>query len=61
MANYFEFNRDVKKQISETAIGTKFAPTYACIFMDETETRFLQFQSLQPLVWFRYINDIFFI
>ena len=45
----------------ETAIGTKFPPFYACIFMDELETRFLESQSLQPLVWFRYIDDIFFI
>ena len=29
--------------------------------MNKLETRFLQSQSLQPLVWFRYINDIFFI
>ena len=59
--SYFEFNGDVKKQISGTAIGTKFAPPYTCIFMDELETKFLQSQSLQPLVWFRYIKDIFFI
>ena len=61
LENYFEFNGDVKKQISGTAIGTKFAPPYACIFMDDLETKFLQSQSLQPLVWFRYIDDIFFI
>ena len=36
--NYFEFNEKVCKQISGTAIGTKFAPPYACIFMDEMET-----------------------
>ena len=59
--NYFEFNGDFKKQISGTAIGTKFALPYACIFMDDLETKFLQSQSLQPLVWFRYIDDIFFI
>ena len=59
--NYFEFNGDVKKQIPGTAIGTKFAPPYACIFMDDLETKLLQSQSLQPLVWFRYIDDIFFI
>ena len=55
--NYFEFNGQVKHQISGTAIGTKFAPTYACIFMDE----FLETQEFQPLVWFRYIDDVFFI
>ena len=44
-----------------TAIGTKFAPSYECIFMDQLETKFLESQNLKPLVWFRYIDDIFFI
>ena len=59
--NYFEFNGQVKHQISGTAIGTKFPPTYACIFRDEIETKFLQTQEFQPLAWFSYIDDIFFI
>ena len=59
--NYFEFNGQVKHQISGTAIVTKFAPTYVCIFMDEIEIKFLQTQEFQPLVWFRYIDDVFFI
>ena len=59
--NYFEFNGHVKYQISGTAIGTKFAPAYACIFMDEIETKFLETQEFQLLVWFRYIDDVFFI
>ena len=59
--NYFEFNGQVKHQISGTAIGTKFAPTYVCIFMDEIKTKFLQTQEFQPLVWFRHIEDVFFI
>ena len=29
--------------------------------MDEIETKFLQTQEFQFLVWFRYINDVFFI
>ena len=28
--NYFEFNGQIKQQISVTAIGTKFASPYAC-------------------------------
>ena len=28
--------------------------------MDEVETEFLKTQELQPLVWFRYTDDIFF-
>ena len=59
--NYFEFNGNVKKKISGTAIGTKFAPPYACIFMDQVETEFLKTQKHKPLVWFRYIDDVFFI
>ena len=59
--NYFEFNGIVKRQISGTAIGTKFAPRYACIFVDKLETDFLNTQEYLPLVWYRYIDDIFFI
>ena len=59
--NFFEFNNEIKQQISGTAIGTKFAPPYACIYMDKTETDFLKTQELQPFVWLRYIDDIFFI
>ena len=44
---------------SGTAIGTTFAPPYACLFMDKIETAFLETQELQPLVWSRYIDDIF--
>ena len=59
--NYFEFSEKVYQQISGTAIGTKFAPPYACIYMDEVETEFLETQNFKPLVWMRYIDDIFFI
>ena len=44
--NYFEFNGQVKQQISGTAIGTKFAPAYASIFMDNVEGKFLETQLL---------------
>ena len=38
--NLFEFNNKVLQQISGTAIGTKFAPPYACIYMDRVEQDF---------------------
>ena len=57
--NYFEFNEQIKHHIAGTANGTKFAPPYACLSMDKIETAFLEAQELQPLVWFRYIYDIF--
>ena len=59
--NFFEFNSDTFQQISGTAIGTKFAPPYACIYMDQVEQKFLATQINQPLIWLRYIDDIFFI
>ena len=50
--NYFEFNRETKQQISGTAIGTKCASLYACIFMDQVESEFLKTKIHQLLVWF---------
>ena len=57
--NIFEFNSKAYQQ--KSAIGTKFAPRYACIYMDEVEQKFLETQSKKPLIWLRYIDDIFFI
>ena len=51
--NFFEFNGEVKRQKSGTAIGTKFAPPY------KVETQFLKSQELQSFLWLRYIDDIF--
>ena len=58
--NIFEFNSRVYQQKSGTVIGTKFAPPYTCIYMDEVEQKFLETQSKKPLIWLRYIHDIFF-
>ena len=58
--NSSELNGRTKQQISGTAIGTTFAPPYACIFMDQVELEFLKTQIYKSLVWFKYI-DIFFI
>ena len=58
---FFEFNSKIKQQVSGKAMDTKFSPPYACLFIDKFETSFLETQQLQPLVWLRYIDDIFFI
>ena len=47
---FFEFNSKNKQHISGTAIGTKFAPPYACIFMDKVEIEFLDKELLKH--WF---------
>ena len=59
--NYFEFNGETKEQTSGDATGTKFVPPYACIFMDQVESKLMDNDIHQLLVWFRYIDDIFFI
>ena len=58
---YFEFNGEVKHQISGTANGAKFASTYAFIFIKKIETNFLDTQEFKPLVWLQYIDDVFLI
>ena len=59
--NTSEFNSNVKPQVSGTATGTKFAPPYACIYMHYMENQFLKNEQIQSWIWFRYIDDIFFI
>ena len=59
--NYFEINGQVKQKLSGTAISTKLAPANASIFIGDIENKFLQTQLLQPLIWFRYIGDVFFV
>ena len=44
--NYFKFGNKIKQHISGTAIGTKFAPPYGCIFQSDLETKFLEGQHL---------------
>ena len=46
--NLFEFDSKFYKRISGTTIGTKFAPPYACIFIDHIETEFVKKQDIKP-------------
>ena len=57
--NIFEHNLSFFKQLRGTAVCTKMAPPYAIIFMGGLEERILQNCSFKPLVWWRYIDDIF--
>ena len=59
--NLFEFNNKVFQQISGTTIGANFAPPYACIYMDRVKQDFSETQELQPLLWLRFTDEIFFI
>ena len=57
--NYFEFNGRVYHQVSGTAMGTKMAPNYANLFMGDLEEKLIARYPVKPLLWLRYIDDIF--
>ena len=59
--NFFEFETKITQKISGTAIGTKFVPPYACLFMDKIENDFFDSEIVKPWLWLRYIDDILFI
>ena len=42
-------------------MGTKVAPSYVNLFMTNLEEKIKNSFPLKPTVWWRYINDIFFI
>ena len=64
-SNVFRFNKQLYKQIKGTAMGTPMAVNYANLFLDKLETEMLREYEkktkLRPLIWMRYIDDIFFI
>ena len=57
--NNFEFNTTHYTQISGTAMGTKLAPSYANIFMAQYEEDIVYPFTPKPIVWWRYIDDVF--
>ena len=59
--NNFKFDGKHYLQIGGTAMGTSVAPSYANCFMGEWEDTHVYTYPLQPLLWKRYIDDIFII
>ena len=57
-SNDFMFNRDNYLQINGTAMGTREAPTYANLFMDSLEQKYIHRHPKCPRIWFRFIDDI---
>ena len=57
--NNFQFDNKHYLQIGGTAMGTKLAPSFANIFMGWFEENFVYHYHKQPLIWKRYIDDIF--
>ena len=59
--NIFTFGRKRLKQKRGTAIGAKFAPPYSILFMAALEEKIIKESEYQPYLWWRYIDDIFFL
>ena len=59
--NYFEFEDKIYHQMLGTTIGTKFIPPFANIFMSKLKERMLSEYHLVPLVWWRFLDDVFLI
>ena len=59
--NDFSFNDEWYLQIQGTAMGKKFAPNYANIFMAKWESGALEKCPKKPQCYFRFLDDIFII
>lgn len=57
--NNFTFNGEHYVQTEGTAIGSKMGCNYACTYMGEWEEQLLERSALKPVVFLRYIDDIF--
>ena len=57
--NSFQFNGKNYLQIHGTAKGTKMAVSFANIFMADLETQNFSKSVIKPMIWKRYIGDIF--
>ena len=57
-SNIFKYNTTLYKQLRWTAIGTKMGPSYAVVFMDNSEETLLKDSDKKTLVWWRYMNGI---
>ena len=60
--NLFTFDGTLFLQLFGVAMGTRVAPTFACLFMGWLEKKMLQdWRGRPPRLWRRYIDDIIFL
>ena len=59
--NNFQFNGQNYIQIGGTCMGTKLAPGYACNTVGDFERTFVYTYHKQPILYVRFIDDIFII
>lgn len=56
--NDFSFNNQHFLQVNGTAMGQRYAPSYANLYMSEWEREALAKCDLKPLFYFRFLDDI---
>jgi hypothetical protein len=57
--NYFVFRDETFLQIKGVPMGKPWAPAVACLYMGKWDSAFLSALGVKPLVFRRYIDDIF--
>ena len=57
--NNFQFDGQSYLQVGCTTMGTRVAPSYANIFMNDFQEKHVYTYGLRPRAWYRYIDDIF--
>ena len=57
--NDFEFNGEMYQQVCGCAIGKRFSPNVASFYVAEWEEAAISKSSKAPLLYLRYLNDIF--
>lgn len=57
--NKFNFNGKHFLQVEKSALGTKVAPSFANLFIEDLEDKWVYNYSTHPSVWLRYIDTIF--
>lgn len=59
--NDFNFNGEFYLQICGTAMGKTYAPGLADIYLEEFDERATNDYHIKPLLFYRYLDDIFFV
>lgn len=56
---YFQYNNEYYQQDFGMAMGSPLSPFLSNIFMEDFESTHIENYNLKPIIWWRYIDDIF--
>ena len=58
-STYFQFGKSFYEQVEGAAMGSPLSPIVANIFMEDFEARALETSPWKPMMWCRYVDDVF--